>query len=256
MPAERPFARRHAVITGASRGIGAAVAFRLAQMGAPTTLIGRDRDALEREAGRSAGARAIVCDVTDPAQVGRAFADARARAPIAILINNAGAAESAPFLKTSDALLARMLAVNVESAFRCARAALPSMLELGSGRIVNIASIAGLHGYVYVTAYCTAKHALVGFTRALAAETIASGITVNAICPGYVDTDMVRNAVSNIAAKTGRSEEQAKADIVRSNPQGRLIRPDEVADMAAWLCGDDAGAVTGQSIALGGGEGA
>jgi NAD(P)-dependent dehydrogenase (short-subunit alcohol dehydrogenase family) len=148
-----------------------------------------------------------------------------------------------------------MLAVNVAAAFRCARAALPSMLEQGWGRIVNIASIAGLRGYAYVTAYCTAKHALVGFTRALAAETITGGITVNAVCPGYVDTDMVRKAASNIAAKTGRSTEQAKEEIVRSNPQGRLIGPDEVADTVAWLCGNDARSVTGHCVAMGGGEG-
>ncbi|MGH6889290.1 MAG: SDR family NAD(P)-dependent oxidoreductase [Rhizomicrobium sp.] len=256
MPAERSLVGRHAVITGASRGIGAAIALRLAQMGAQTTLIGRDRETLEREASRSAEGRAMVCDVTDPAQVDRAFAEARARAPIAVLINNAGAAESVPFLKTSDALLERMLAVNVASAFRCARAALPSMLELGWGRVINIASIAGLRGYAYVTAYCTAKHALVGFTRALAAETAGRNITVNAICPGYTDTEMVRKAVSNIATKTGRSQEQAMQELVRSNPQQRLIRPTEVAQTVAWLCGADAEAISGQAIAMAGGDGA
>ncbi|MGH6877009.1 MAG: SDR family NAD(P)-dependent oxidoreductase, partial [Rhizomicrobium sp.] len=158
MPAELPLAGRHAVVTGASRGIGAAIAARLALMGAETTLIGRDRKALEREADRSGRARAIVCDVADPEQVQKAFAEARASAPIAILVNNAGAAESAPFLKTSDAMLERMLTVNLAAAFRCSRAALPSMIESGWGRIVNVASIAGLRGYSYVTAYCAAKH--------------------------------------------------------------------------------------------------
>ena len=256
MPAEQSLAGRHAVVTGASRGIGAAIAHRLARMGALTTLIGRDGEALEREAARSPNAIPLICDVTDADQVDRAFAKASARAPIGILVNNAGAAESAPFLKTSDALLDRMLAVNVESAFRCARAALPSMLENGWGRIVNIASIAGLHGYPYVTAYCTAKHAMVGFTRALAAETATRNITVNAVCPGYTDTDMVRKGAANIAAKTGRSAVEAMQEFVRTNPQGRLIRPEEVADAVAWLCGAEAGAITGETIAIAGGAGA
>lgn len=254
MPADPPLAGRHAIVTGASRGIGAAIAVRLAQMGAETTLMGRDRDALEREAARSAHARAIICDVTDPVRVDHAFAEARARAPIAILINNAGATESAPFLRTSDALLERLMAVNVTSAFRCTRAALPSMIELGWGRIVNVASIAGLHGYPYITAYCATKHALVGFTRSLASETARQGITVNAVCPGYVDTELVRHAVAAIVAKTGRSEDKVIGEIIRHNPQGRLIRPEEVADTVAWLCGPDAGSVSGQAIAISGGD--
>ena len=254
MPADPLLTGRHAVVTGASRGIGAAIAVRLAELGALTTLMGRDREALEREAARSADAAAIICDVTDAAQVERAFAEARARAPIAILINNAGIAESAPFLKTSDAMLERMMGVNVTSAFRCTRAALPSMIELGWGRVVNISSIAGLHGAGYITAYCATKHALVGFTRALAAETARQGITVNAVCPGYVDTDLVRNAVSAIVEKTGHTADRVVREMVRHNPQGRLIRPEEVADTVAWLCGPDAGSVSGQAIAIAGGE--
>lgn len=223
-------------------------------MGAVTTLIGRDREALEREAARSADARAMVCDVTETAQVEQAFAQALARAPIAILVNNAGTAESAPFLKTNDDTLERMLEVNLISAFRCARAALPSMQALEWGRIINIASVAGLRGYAYVTAYCAAKHALVGFTRALAMETARSGITVNAVCPGYTDTELVRNAARHIASKTGRSEADATGELIRNNPQARLIRPEEVADTVAWLCGFEAGSITGQAIAVAGGE--
>ncbi|HEY3637435.1 MAG TPA: SDR family oxidoreductase [Rhizomicrobium sp.] len=245
---------RHAVVTGASRGIGAAIAARLAQLGAQTTLMGRDREALEREAARSAGAHAIPCDVTDAAQVEQAFGEARKRAPIAILVNNAGVAESAPVLKTSDAMLQRLMDVNVTSAFRCTRAALPSMVELGWGRIVNISSIAGLTGAAYITAYCATKHALVGFTRALAAELAQKHITVNAVCPGYVDTDLVRNAVKAIVAKTGHDEDKVVGEMIRHNPQGRLIRPEEVADTVAWLCGADAGSINGQAIAISGGE--
>lgn len=254
MPADRRLAGKHAVVTGASRGIGAAIALELARSGAVVTLMGRDRDALDREAARSMGSRAIVCDVTDSGQVERAFAEARARAPIAILINNAGIGESAPFLKTSDALVERLMAVNVTSAFRCARESLPSMIEAGWGRIVNVASIAGLRGYSYITAYCATKHALVGFTRALAMETVRQGITVNAVCPGYTDTALVRGAVAGIAVKTGRTEAEAVGELVRNNPQQRLIRPEEVADAVGWLCGDGAGSITGQAIAVAGGE--
>jgi NAD(P)-dependent dehydrogenase (short-subunit alcohol dehydrogenase family) len=244
---------RHAVVTGASRGIGAAIAARLAQMGAQTTLIGRDAQALERETARSGNARAIICDVTDAEQVERAFAEARVRAPVTILINNAGIAESAPILKTSDALLDRMMAVNVTSAFRCTRAALPSMIELGWGRVVNISSIAGLVGAAYVTAYCATKHALVGFTRALAVEVARQGITVNAVCPGYVDTDLVRNAVQAVVAKTGLTADKVVGEMIRHNPQGRLIQPEEIADTVAWLCGAQAQSVSGQAIAISGG---
>jgi len=251
--AELPLTERHAVVTGASRGIGAAIAARLARLGAHTTLMGRDAQALEREAARSPNAQAIICDVTDRAQVDRAFAEARARAPISILINNAGVAESAPFLRTTDEFLNRLMDVNVTSAFRCTRAALPSMIELGWGRVVNISSIAGLHGAAYITAYCATKHALVGFTRALAAETARQGITVNAVCPGYVDTELVHKAVGAIVAKTGLGADKVVGEMVRHNPQGRLIRPEEVADTVGWLCGPDAGSVTGETIAISGG---
>jgi NAD(P)-dependent dehydrogenase (short-subunit alcohol dehydrogenase family) len=251
--ADLPLSGRHAVVTGASRGIGAAIAARLAQMGAQTTLMGRDAEALDRQAAHSANAWAIICDVTNPAEVDRAFAEARDRAPISILINNAGIAESAPFLRTSDAMLERLMEVNVTSAFRCTRAALPSMVALGWGRVVNIASIAGLHGAAYITAYCASKHALVGFTRALAVETARQGITVNAVCPGYVDTELVHTAVGAIVAKTGLTAEKVVGEMVRHNPQGRLIRPEEVADTVAWLCGPDARSVNGEAIAITGG---
>jgi NAD(P)-dependent dehydrogenase (short-subunit alcohol dehydrogenase family) len=249
-----PLAGRLAVVTGASRGIGAAIATRLAEGGAETVLIGRDAKALAEQSGRIRNSTNIICDVTDAAKVERVFAELLVRAPIDILINNAGAAESAPLLKTSDAMLDRMLSVNLVSAFRCARAVLPSMLERGYGRIVNLSSIAGLRGYAYVTAYVAAKHALVGFTRALAMEVIHKGITVNAVCPGYTDTDLVRGAASAIAEKTGRSEDEVVQEMIRTNPQRRLIRPQEVAETVVWLCGPETDSITGLAIPIAGGE--
>ena len=245
---------RRAVVTGASRGIGAAIAARLADAGAQTVLIGRDAKALAEQTERIFHSQSVICDVTDAVQVEKVFSRITTTAPVDILINNAGAAESAPFLKTSDAMLERLLSVNLLSAFRCTRAVLPSMLTHGYGRIVNVSSIAGLRGYAYVTAYVAAKHALVGFTRALAMEVIQKGITVNAVCPGYTNTDLVRGAASAIAAKTGRSEAEAVQEMIRTNPQGRLIRPEEVAETAAWLCGPETDSITGQAIAIAGGE--
>jgi len=245
---------RRAVITGASRGIGAAIASRLADAGAATVLIGRDARALAEQTARTVNSTSAICDVTDAAQVDSVFAELLARGPVDILVNNAGAAESAPFMKTSDAVLERMLAVNLGSAFRCSRAALPAMLAQGHGRIVNVSSIAGLRGYPYVTAYVAAKHALIGFTRALAMEVVQKGITVNAVCPGYTDTDLVRGAARAISSKTGRSEDEVVHEMIRTNPQGRLIRAEEVAETVAWLCGPQTDSITGQAIAVAGGE--
>ncbi len=254
MAAELPLKGRRAVITGASRGIGAAIAARLSALGAGVVLIGRHAETLERVSGGIDGAHPLVCDVTNADDVRHAFESICTRGPIAILVNNAGAAESAPFLKTSDEILERMLAVNVKAAFRCARAALPSMREAGFGRIVNIASTAGLKGYAYVSAYVASKHALIGMTRALAMELGREPVTVNAVCPGFTDTEIVRDAVANIVAKTGRTEAQALAEIVANNPQGRLIKPEEVAETVAWLCGPGSESITGQAIAVAGGE--
>lgn len=245
---------RCAVVTGASRGIGAAIAVRLAQAGAQTVLIGRDAEALAEQQARIPNSQSAICDVTDAGQVERIFSGLLARSAVDILVNNTGAAESAPFAKTSDAVLERMLAVNLGSAFRCSRAALPAMLARGHGRIVNVASIAGLRGYPYVTAYVAAKHALVGFTRALAMELVQKGVTVNAVCPGYTDTDLVRGAASAISAKTGRSEDNVVQEMIRTNPQGRLIRPEEIAETVAWLCGPETDSITGQAIPIAGGE--
>ena len=251
----RALAGRHAVVTGGGRGIGAAIASVLAAAGASLTLMGRTLVPLQEKAAALPAARAIACDVTDEPAVAAAFAEAtEALGPVAILINNAGGAASAPLARTSLELFREMLDVNLVSAFLCSRAVLPGMLAGGFGRIVNVASIAGLKGAPYIAAYAAAKHGVVGLTRALAMETASRGITVNAVCPGYTDTDMVRRTIDNIVEKTGRSAAAAEAALVGSNPQGRLIRPDEVASAVLWLCAPGTEAITGQAIAIAGGE--
>jgi 3-hydroxybutyrate dehydrogenase len=246
---------RHAVVTGGGRGIGAAIASALADAGARITLMGRSEAPLREEASALPTAQAICCDVTAEAGVAAAFAEAaRAFGPVTILVNNAGAAASAPFLRTSLELFRGMLEVNLVGTFLCSRAALPGMIEAGFGRIVNVASVAGLKGAAYVSAYCAAKHGVVGLTRALALETATKGVTVNAVCPSYTDTDMARAAIANIVEKTGRSAADAAAELVKKNPQGRLIRPEEVAATVLWLCAPGTEAITGQAIAVAGGE--
>ena len=249
---------QHALVTGAARGIGAAIARALANQGARITLLGRDRAALETMAASlPASARAQVqpCDITQADAVAATFAAARAAlGPIDVLVNNAGQAESAPFAKTTLEQWQRMLAVNLTGTFLCSQAALADMLAAGRGRIVNIASTAGLRGYAYVSAYAAAKHGVIGLTRSLALELASRGITVNAVCPGYTDTDIVRDSIARVVEKTGRSAEQARAEFVQANPQRRLVSPDEVADAVLWLCGAGAGAVTGQALSVSGGE--
>ncbi|MCA3188045.1 MAG: SDR family oxidoreductase [Cupriavidus sp.] len=253
---------RHALVTGGGRGIGAAIARRLLEEGASVTLVGRDctvldaaMQALEPLAVDGAALGAAAADITDADEVSAAFARATSeRGLITLLINNAGQAHSAPFGKTDLALWQRMLDVNLTGTFLCTQAALPGMLEQGWGRIVNVASTAGLIGYGYVSAYCAAKHGVIGLTRALALELAPKGITVNAVCPGYTETDIVRDAVANIVGKTGRTEEQARAELAARNPQRRLVQPDEVADAVAWLCRPSASAITGQAVPVAGGE--
>jgi NAD(P)-dependent dehydrogenase (short-subunit alcohol dehydrogenase family) len=189
--------------------------------------------------------------VADADAVRQAFG---ALPPVHVLVNNAGQAESAPVSRTSDALWERMLAVNLSGTFYCTRAVLDGMRQAGWGRVVNIASTAGQRGYAYVAAYAAAKHGVVGFTRSLALEVAAAGITVNAVCPGFTDTDMLARSVANIVEKTGRSEEEARAQLAALNPQRRFVTPDDVAASVAWLCTDGAAAVTGQSISVSGGE--
>ena len=249
-----PLKGKHAVVTGGGRGIGAAIAAALAAQGATLTLMGRDRARLEARA-QSLAAQAVPVDVADGESVKAAFTRATAAAgPVHILINNAGVAASAPFARTDAALWARMLNVNLTGTYLCCREVMAGMLEQSYGRIVNIASAAGLTGYAYVTAYCAAKHGVIGLTRALAMETARVNVTVNAVCPGYTDTDMVGEAVGNIVRKTGKTEAEARAALVSGNPQQRLVRPEEVANAALWLCLPGAEAITGQAIAVAGGE--
>jgi NAD(P)-dependent dehydrogenase (short-subunit alcohol dehydrogenase family) len=233
------------------------VAQSLAHSGASVTLLGRSRSDLTAAAAELSNVRSScqVADVSDVDAVRAALAAARALlGPVAVLINNAGQAQSASLGKTSDALWHSTLAVNLTGTFYCMRECLPDMVKAGFGRIVNIASTAGVVGYPYVSAYCASKHGVIGLTRAVALETARHPITVNAVCPGYTDTDVVRNAIANICAKTGRSEAAALAELVAHNPQGRLVTPQEVADTVLWLCLPGSQSVTGQSIAVAGGE--
>jgi NAD(P)-dependent dehydrogenase (short-subunit alcohol dehydrogenase family) len=261
MTMDQPLVGKHALVTGGGRGIGAAVARALLAAGARVTIAGRDTATLAATAaalcaeygeGR-VGIEAM--DVVLAQSVRDAFAGAAQRAGrIDILVNNAGQAASSSFARIDEAQWQRMLDVNLSGTFHCTQAALPAMLDAGWGRIVNVASTAGLAGYRYVAAYCAAKHGVIGMTRALALEVATRGVTVNAVCPGYTETDIVKDAVANIVAKTGRSEEQARADLAAGNPQQRLIQSEEVANAVLWLCMPASSAMNGQALAVAGGE--
>jgi NAD(P)-dependent dehydrogenase (short-subunit alcohol dehydrogenase family) len=246
---------KHAVVTGGGTGIGAAIAAALAAQGARVTVMGRSLEPLQTTAASLKEAQSVCCDVTDIDNVAPAFAQAQTEfGPVDILVNNAGAAATAPFHKMDIQHWRRMMAVNLDGVFNCTRAVYVEMRNRGWGRIVNVASTAAVKGYAFVSAYCAAKHGVLGLTRALALEAARSGVTVNAVCPGYTDTAIVRDAVMNIVKITGRAEDEALAELTHNNPQGRLIQPSEVAHAVAWLCRPESISITGQAIMVAGGE--
>jgi 2-hydroxycyclohexanecarboxyl-CoA dehydrogenase len=253
--------RSHPVVfvTGAGRGAGRAIARRFAGDGFAVAATGRSEgslgDVTAEIAAHGGIALPLVCDVTDRHAVERAVSEATERlGTVDVLINNAGAADSAPFVTMDDALWERLLAVNLHGTYYCMRAILPAMFARGRGRVINVASIAGKTGFAYTAAYCASKHAVVGLTRAVALEAAGRGVTVNAICPGWLNTDMTRESLARIVAKTGCSPESARATLEEMNPQRRLIEPEEVAALAAFLASPDAGGINGQALNVDGGE--
>ncbi len=242
---------KHALITGGGKGLGAGIAKAFDDAGIRCTLVGRDEAALRQTAEVLTECQYRVIDVTDAEAVTDLV---ESLDDVDILVNNAGIAPSKPFLKHDDETWQQTFAVNVDGAFYCTQAVLPGMLEHDQGRVINIASTSAQIGYSYVAAYCASKHALLGLTRALAAEYARTGITFNAICPGFAATEMLDVSVKNIVDKTGRTEEQAKQALSTNNPQGRFIEPYEVGATALWLASDAAGSVTGQAISVSGGE--
>ncbi|MEQ1951068.1 SDR family NAD(P)-dependent oxidoreductase [Mesorhizobium sp. CN2-181] len=246
---------RHALVTGGGSGVGRAIALALANDGVDVTICGRREAQLEAVAAESERIHGIAADVTDEASMQALHAKAEAtRGPFDIVVANAGMASSAPAQKVSLADWQQTLAVNLTGAFLTVKPALGAMAKRKQGRIIFVASTAGLKGYGYVAPYVAAKHGVVGLMRALAAENTKTGVTVNAVCPGFVETDMLEESVRRIVEKTGRSVEDARKSLAATNPQNRFIQPDEVAAAVLWLCSDAARSITGQTISVSGGE--
>jgi NAD(P)-dependent dehydrogenase (short-subunit alcohol dehydrogenase family) len=249
-----------ALITGGGRGIGRAIALSFAREGAHVIVAARSTDQVEAVAREidsqtKSKALALTCDVSDPASVGQMFSDARQYFGVDanILVNNAGVAESATIAQTTDEMWQRHLAINLSGTFYCTRAALPSMVKAGWGRVVNIVSIAGKTGAPYITAYSASKHGVLGLTRCAAVEVAASGVTVNAVCPGYVETDMVAQGIERIMKRTGRSAEEALATLKKMSPQNRLVTPEEVASLVLLIASEEGRGINGQAINIDGG---
>lgn len=251
---------RIALITGGGRGIGRAMAHAFAREGASVCVVARTLSEVERVAAEVKDEHGVetfaaACDVSDAASVGRAFAACAERLGGAdVLVNNAGVAESAPLVKTDDETWRRHLEINLTGTFYCTRAALPFMIERGWGRIINVASIAGKTGGAYISAYSASKHGVIGLTRSVALEVASKGVTVNAVCPGFVETEMTRRGVENIVEKTGRTHEEALDALRRTSPQNRLVTPEEVAALALLLASEDGRGITGQAINVDGGS--
>ncbi|HEU4410951.1 MAG TPA: SDR family NAD(P)-dependent oxidoreductase [Polyangiaceae bacterium] len=243
---------KRALVTGGGRGIGRAIAERLAAEGARVVVTGRTRAEIDEVAGRLGG-EAVEVDLGDRAALGRAIEAISGGGRVDVLVNNAGIAESAPVVRTSDEMFDRAMAVNVAAPLALTRAFLPAMVEARWGRVVNVASVAGLVGHAYTSAYCASKHALIGLTRSVALEVADKGVTVNAVCPGWVETRMVEEAVGRIAKTTGRSEGDARSTLEKMSPQGRLIEPGEVAHLVMALVGEGGRGIHGQALVVDGG---